>query len=111
MHFGYKHVETYQNCSHQLTAFLKYHMLLNSFLNSYIAVMQVEFKFKEFEILLWKIDGFDCAGIRARVFRLPVDCSDQVNYTSVRNLHLYRKTSLYRLMALPYSCINFKSDV
>ena len=29
------------------------------------------FKFKEFEIFLWKKDAFDCAGIRAQV-----DCSN-----------------------------------
>ena len=32
--------------------------------------------FKEFEILLWEKSAFDCTGIRAQVFRLPVDCSD-----------------------------------
>ena len=31
--------------------------------------MQIKFKFKEFEIYLWKKDAFDCAGIQAQVFR------------------------------------------
>ena len=32
----------------------------------------------------WKRDVFDCAEIRARVFRLPVDCSNKLSYTGVR---------------------------
>ena len=28
------------------------------------------------KIFLWKKDAFDCAGIRAQVFRLPVNCSN-----------------------------------
>ena len=40
-----------------------------------------------------KRDVFDCAGIRARVFRLPVDCSNQLSYTGVRHLLLHRIVS------------------
>ena len=29
---------------------------------------------KNLKISLWKKEAFDCAGIRAQVFRLPVDC-------------------------------------
>ena len=39
-----------------------------------------------------KKDAFDCAGIRAQVFRLPVDCS-ALSYTGVRHLFLHRKIS------------------
>ena len=42
-----------------------------------------------------KKDAFDCAGIRAQVFRLPVDCSNQLSYAGVQYLLLHRKTSLY----------------
>ena len=31
--------------------------------------MQIKFTFKEFEIFRWKKDAYDCAGIRAQVFR------------------------------------------
>ena len=37
-----------------------------------------------------KRDAFDCAGIRARVFRLPVDCSNQLSDTGVGHLLLHR---------------------
>ena len=62
--------------------------------------MQIKFKCKEFEMFLWKKDAFDCAEIRAQVFHLPVDCSNQLSYTDVRQLLLHRKTSLYRLVTL-----------
>ena len=52
-----------------------------------------------------KKDAFDCAGIRSQVFRLPVDCSNQLSYTGVRHLLLHRKTSFYRPMSLPYGCV------
>ena len=29
-------------------------------------------------------NAFDCAGIRAQVFRLPVDCSNPLSYTGVQ---------------------------
>ena len=53
----------------------------------FVQIERVEFfitsNFKEFEIFLWKKRRFDCAEIRARVFRLPVDCSKQLSYTGV----------------------------
>ena len=55
-----------------------------------------------------KRDVFDCAGIRARVIRLPVDCPNQLSYTGVRLLLLHKKISLYRLSKLPYGCNNCK---
>ena len=33
-----------------------------------------------------KRDAFDCAGIRARIFRLPLDGSNQLSYTGVSGL-------------------------
>ena len=45
-----------------------------------------------------KRDAFDCAGIRAPVFRSPVDCSNQMSYTCVRHLLLHGKTCLYRCL-------------
>ena len=35
--------------------------------------MKIKIKFKEFEIILWKKDAFDCAGIQAQVFWLMVE--------------------------------------
>ena len=32
---------------------------------------------KNFKSFCGKKDAFDCAGIRAQVFRLPVDCSNK----------------------------------
>ena len=49
--------------------------------NSYIALMQIKFKFKNLKSFCGKKDAFDCAEIRARVFRLPVDCFNQLSYT------------------------------
>ena len=43
---------------------------------SNIVIIQI---FKEFEIFLWKKDAFDCAGIRAQVFRLPVFQTQLIN--------------------------------
>ena len=43
----------------------------------YINIIYIT-KFKEFEIFLWKKDAFDCAGIRAQVFRLPVETWAQI---------------------------------
>ena len=40
-----------------------------------------------------KRDAFDCAGIRVRIFRLLVDCSNQLTYTGVRHSLLNRKIS------------------
>ena len=36
------------------------------------------YNFKKYEIFLWKKGAFDCAEIWAQVFRLPVDCSNQL---------------------------------
>ena len=60
--------------------------------------------FGKFEIFLWKKVAFDCAGIQAQDFRLPVDCFKQLGYTSIRHLFLHRKTSLYRPVALSCGC-------
>ena len=51
--------------------------------------MQIKFKFKEFEIFLWKKDAFDCAEIRAQVFRLPVDCFNPLRHTFFRGTNSY----------------------
>ena len=40
------------------------------------------------KIFLWKKDAFDCAGIRAQVFRLPVNCSNQLIRTELNNFIL-----------------------
>ena len=57
------------------------------------------YSLKNLKSFCGKRDAFDCAGIQAGVFRLPVDCSNQVSYTGVRHRLLHRKTSLYRLVA------------
>ena len=63
------------------------------FATTYI-IMQIKFKFKEFEIFLWKKDAFDSAGIRAQVFRLPVDCSNHWA-TQVSDISFYTGRSPY----------------
>ena len=64
--------------------------------------------FKEFEIFLWKKDAFECAGIRGKVFRFPVYCSNHLSYTGARHTSFRRKTLLYRFSAKLYGCDNFK---
>ena len=36
---------------------------------------------KDLKYFCGKRDVFDCARIRTRVFRLPVDCSNELSYT------------------------------
>ena len=43
-----------------------------------------------------KKDAFECAGIRARLFRLSVDCSNQLSYTSVRQESKNAKKFFFR---------------
>ena len=40
----------------------------------------------------------------AEKWDISLNCSNQLSYMGVRHLLLYRKTSLYRLAALPYDC-------
>ena len=56
--------------------------------------------FKEFEIFLWKKDAFDCAGIRAQVFRLQsieiraaIERSGLESQRSRKRLFSHRKIS------------------
>ena len=53
----------------------------------------------EEEKLCGRRDAFDCARIRTQVFRLSVDCSNQLSYIGARHPFLHRKTSLYCIWA------------
>ena len=65
-------------------------------------------EFKEFEIFLWEKRRLRQCQDSNSGLRLPVDCSNQLNYTGDSHILLHRKTSLHRLTALPYDCNDFK---
>ena len=60
--------------------------------------------FKKSDIFLWKKRCFQMHRDSHLGLSIAVDCFNQLSYAGVRHLLLHRKTSLYRLVALPYGC-------
>ena len=67
-----------------------------------IASIMVKINLQIIKNLCVEKETFDCAGIPAQVFRLPVDWSNQLSYTGVRQPFHHRKTSLYCVSANKY---------